>query len=265
VFFGSSLPAVGIGAVKSAILKVRQVIRFTAFMRKARWAVTPVGVLAFWGGVLMAASRYPSKYDWRYIPLSRLFSAHDDPAGHLWAAAGMVLCGVCLSWWVLLAQRWTNVHSNHSIGLRALLFASFCMACVAIPASALPWHKGHEVIAIAAFSGLCVGIVLMSFQMFEGIFLRRKCGPVGNSRLYASGLAGASILPMPLAGLAQLYVHYALPALPWVNLSWRASGVPVYLSFAFWEWITCFVLSGYMTILGLAAGRVWDMRLELRS
>ena len=252
--------------MKSAILEVDQAIRLAAFVKKVSWTAAPVGVLAFWGGVVIAAWRYPSEYDWRYIPVSNLFSASEDPAGYLWAATGMVLCGVCLSWWAFLARRWTNVNANiHPIGPRALQFGSFCMACIALPASALPLYKGHEIIAIAAFSGLCVGIVLMSFQMFEGIFLSRRGGLMGNSRLCASILAGASVLSMPLAGLAQLYVFYALPALPWVNLSWRESGVPAYLSFAFWEWVTCVVLSGYMTILGLAAGRVWAMRPEVRS
>ena len=252
--------------MNSAIFEVKPAIGFTAFLRKATWAAAPVAVLAFWGGVLMAAWRYPSEYDWRYIPVSSLFSASEDPAGYSWAATGMVLCGVCLSWWALSARRWTHGNANiRPIGPRALQFGSFFMVCVALPAWAVPLHKGHEIIAIAAFSGLCIGIVLMSFQMFEGILLWQKRGLMGNSRLYASVLAGTSVLSIPLAGLAQLYVFYALPALPWVNLSWRASQVPVYLSFAFWEWVTCAALSASMMILGLAAGRVWAMRPAVRS
>src|ERR1700693_4845754 len=34
---------------------------------------------------------------------------------------------------------------------------------------------------------------------------------------------------------------YALPELKWVSLAWRAGGVPPYVSFAFWEWVTCAV------------------------
>jgi hypothetical protein len=33
------------------------------------------------------------------------------------------------------------------------------------------------------------------------------------------------------------------PALPWVSPAWRAREVPVWLSFAFWEWVTCASLS----------------------
>jgi hypothetical protein len=55
-----------------------------------------------------------------------------------------------------------------------------------------------------------------------------------------------------LAGLAEACVFYVLPQLHWVNLAWRAQGVPIYLSFAFWEWITCAVLSAYVVLLSLA-------------
>ena len=59
-------------------------------------------------------------------------------------------------------------------------------------------------------------------------------------------------MPLFLAGLTQAYVRYAMPNLLWVNLSWRAQGVPAYLSFACWEWVTCVVLSVYMVGLSLA-------------
>jgi hypothetical protein len=52
-----------------------------------------------------------------------------------------------------------------------------------------------------------------------------------------------------LAILAQAYVSHELPELPWVNIAWRALGVRLYLSFAFWEWVTCTVFSVYMVAL----------------
>jgi hypothetical protein len=78
--------------------------------------------------------------------------------------------------------------------------------------------------------------------------------------LYAAALAAAAISPVLLAGFAQAYVFYALPGFPWVNLSWRAHGVPEYLSFAFWEWITCVVLSGYLVILSVTIHVAYPVR-----
>jgi len=62
-------------------------------------------------------------------------------------------------------------------------------------------------------------------------------------------LAGFAVSPIVLAAIAQAYVSNALPALPWVGLEWREHGVPVYLSFAFWEWVTCAVFSLYVLVL----------------
>jgi len=65
-------------------------------------------------------------------------------------------------------------------------------------------------------------------------------------------LAGFAVSPILLAAVAQAYVSNALPALPWVSLEWRDRGVPVYLSFAFWEWVTCAVFSLYLLALSRA-------------
>jgi hypothetical protein len=55
-----------------------------------------------------------------------------------------------------------------------------------------------------------------------------------------------------LEAATQADVARAFPHLPWVGLEWRARGVPVCLSFAFWEWATCAVLSAYIMALSFA-------------
>ena len=214
-----------------------------------------LGVLAFWCGMLMSALQYPSEYDWRYMPVSNLLTPGRDPAGHLWATGGVVLCSLCeLCWAMLLAQRWTHAGARGRLGgIRALQFGNFCMICSAVmPEWLLQIHNGHEILAVLAFTGLCIGMIRMMFQAIKWIFLRRMGRSIGHARLYAAILASVAVLPILLAGLAQAYVQYLLPELHWVNLSWRARGVPVYLSFAFWEWVTCVVLSAYIAILSLA-------------
>jgi hypothetical protein len=66
-------------------------------------------------------------------------------------------------------------------------------------------------------------------------------------------LAGFALSPIVLGAVAQAYVSHELSALPWVSLVWRKRGVPVYLSFAFWEWVTCAVFSLYVAVLSRAA------------
>jgi len=54
--------------------------------------------------------------------------------------------------------------------------------------------------------------------------------------------------PVALAGLVQAYIFYARPDLHWVGLAWRTRAVPVYLSFAFWEWLTIAFLTLYLLV-----------------
>jgi hypothetical protein len=227
--------------------------------RRACFAAAPLGVLTFWAGMLMAARRYPSEYDWRYMTLSSLISPARNPTGHLWASGGIVLCGLCgLSWAAILPQR-SKLEGARDFpsGFWALRFGNFFMACSAVlPSWLLPIPKGHEILALFAFFGLCLGMIQLTFQTIERTFARGTRTSLGRSRLYAAILAGTAVLPILLAGFAQAYVFYVLPELHWVSLAWRARGVPVYLSFAFWEWLTCVVLSAYMAILPLA--RTWE-------
>jgi hypothetical protein len=245
----------------SPVFEVKKEIPDKPFLRQASCATATLGVLAFWGGMLMAARRYPSEYDWRYMPVSNLLSPGRDPAGYLWASTGIVLCSLCgLCWAAILTRRWNQEGAgDRPSGIRALQFGNLCMLCAAVlPEWLLQVPNGHEILAVLAFAGLCIGMVRLMFQTIERILLRRMRRFIGHARLYAAIVASAAVFPLLLAGLAQVYVHYVLPELHWVSLSWRARGVPVYLSLAFWEWATCVVLSVYMAILSLATRAVYS-------
>lgn len=247
----------------SPVFEVNKGILDMPFLRRASFATATLGVLAFWGGMIMAARRYPSEYDWRYMPVSNLLSPSRNPESYLWASTGIVICSLCgLCWAAVLAQRWKREGvGGRPSGIRTLQFGNICMICAAVlPQWLLRVQKGHEILTVFAFAGLCIGMVLLMFQTIERTFLRRMRRLLRHARLYAAILASVAVFPILLAGLAQAYVHYVLPELPWVNLSWRARGVPMYLSFAFWEWVTCVVLSAYMAILSLATHAVYTER-----
>jgi hypothetical protein len=207
-------------------------------------------VLAFWGGLVMAGSRYPSEYDWRYITVSSLLYPDHNPNGYLWAWAGMVLCALGGLYSTLgLAQDWPQ-RETHGLpaGLWALGFGYISMVCCALlPERILRTPKGHEALALAAFIAVCIGLAQLTFSAVQRS--ARTRGLPGAPRAYAGVLAGLLVSPAVLAGVAQAYVSIARPTLPWVGIAWRARGIPVYLSFAFWEWITCAVFSLYMIFL----------------
>jgi hypothetical protein len=247
----------------SPVFKVKKENPDKSFLRRASWATAPLGVLVFWGGMLMAARRYPSGYEWQYMPVSNLLSPDRNPAGYLWASAGILLSSLCgLCWTAVLVRRWNHEGAgDRPSGIRALRFGSISMMCAALlPRWLLRIQKGHEIIAALAFAGLLIGMVRLMFQTMVRILLRRMRRFSSHARLCAAILASVAVFPILLAGLAQAYFYYVLPELHWASFSWRVRGWPVLLRFAFWEWVTCVVLSVYMTILSLATYAVSPAR-----
>ncbi len=245
------------------VFEVKKKIQDKSFLRRATCATASAGVLAFWSGMLMAARRYPSGYDWRYMPVSNLVSPDHNPAGHLWASTGIVLCSLCgLCWAAIVVRHRTHEDAGgRPRGIRALQFGYFSMMGAAVlPTWLLRIQKGHEILAVFAFAGLLIGMVRLMFQTVERILLRRMRGLSGRARLYAFIAASVAVFPILLAGLAQAYFYYVPPELHWLSFSWRVRGWPVFLRFAFWEWVTCVVLSAYMAVLSMATYAVYPAR-----
>lgn len=215
------------------------------------WRTTAsLGVLAFWGGMLMAERSYPSEYDWRYMTISSLVYGERNPNGYLWARAGIALCGLAgLYWTTMVAGEGRQRGSaGPPAGIWALGLGYVCMMCCALlPERLVGFSRGHDVLALVAFVGVCIGMVHSTFKVVQ-----RRARPArfaGGPGLQAGILAGVPLSPIVLAAVAQAHIAHALPGLPWVGLVWRARGIPVYLSFAFWEWVTCAVFSIYMLVL----------------
>jgi hypothetical protein len=207
-------------------------------------------VLAFWGGMLMAGRKFPSEYDWRYMTISSLVYGDRNPNGYLWARAGIVMCALAGLYWTtgLARSRRQSGIAEQPVGIWALGLGYLCMMCCALlPERLVGIPKAHEVLALAAFVCVCIGMAHSTIKAVERS--ARLVRLSGSPRLYAVILAGVPLSPIVLAILAQAYVAYALPGLPWVSLAWRARGVDVYLSFAFWEWVTCAAFSVYMVVL----------------
>jgi hypothetical protein len=228
----------------------------TSLARRAFSIMAPIGVLALWAGLAMAARRYPTEFDWRYMTMSTLFSPRDNPAGRQWATAGIGLCGLALLFWTGTwhgASPPSTSNAGHPSAIWSLRFGSaFMLGSGLLPLRLPGLPKGHELLTLLAFAGLSVGTVQMTFATVERFVEPPSGGGSSRSKFYAVVIAGLVVVPIVLAGLAQLYVFYARPDLHWVGLSWRARGVPLYLSFAFWEWLTVAILSVYLCVVPLA-------------
>jgi hypothetical protein len=226
----------------------------TSFSRQAFHAAAPLGVLAFWCGLWIAAELYPSEYDWRYMTISSLLYPDRNPDGFRWAWGGVALCGLGGLCWVS-AVVWKRKDSNagqRPVGIWALGLGYICMLCCALlPARFLHVQRSHDILALSAFVGVCIGTVQLTYCTVDRSLQRRARSFPGSPWMYAGVLAGAALLPIALVSITQAYVSHALPQLPWVGLEWRAQRIPAYLSFAFWEWVTCVVFSVYTSALAI--------------
>lgn len=160
-----------------------------------------------------------------------------------------------------MIRDWPNASAGpRPIGVWALALGYICMVGALVPGQLLPVPKGHEVFALSAFIGLCFGIVQLTLQTAERSLQLRTPTSTRHPRLFAVLLGGFALVPIVAAGLATSYVSHARPELPWVGIEWRVRAVPVYLSFAFWEWLCCMVFSAYTLGLCLAIRKMTNRR-----
>jgi len=216
--------------------------------------MTPLGLVGFWTGLWMGSRRYPTEYDWRYMTISSLLYPDRDPRGFLWAWSGLIVCalgGLC--WTAVLFQgNRAKIRRVRAAGIWPLALGYICMISSAVwPGRLLDLPRGHDLLALLAFVGICAGTVHLTYLAVERS-LRRRAFTSRMVRLCAGLTAGIVLLPLALEALTQADVSRTFPHLPWVGLEWRARGVPVYLSFAFWEWSTCVMLSAYTMSLSIA-------------
>ena len=202
-----------------------------------------LGLLAFWAGLAMAAQSYPSAYDWRYMTISSLLYPDRNPNGYGWGWAGLVICGVCGLYWVRRGVR------GDRLATASLAAGYACMALCALvetPLFGLP--KPHEALALTAFIALCAGVTRLSFAALSQ--RNSVSQQTDRHRVCTLAVSGLPLLPVVLAAAAQTYASHV--HLPWVSLAWRARGIPVYWSFAFWEWSACVIYTAF--VLWLAVG-----------
>jgi hypothetical protein len=224
------------------------------------WLAAPLGLLAFWCGMVAAAHAYPGGYDWRYQTISVLLYSDRNPHGYFWAWAGLELCGLFGIAWTADRRRGfegaTAGAGSSMRGLRLLRAGFVCICCAVLPDRLLPVPKGHEILAILAFLAICIGVMQRIFLAQHGRRAYRRRRIV--ARLGASLRAGVPLVPLALAGITQTYLALGRPNVPWVSPSWRTLRIPLYLSFAVWEWVSCAMLSACLLLLWLC--RVNDKR-----
>ena len=217
-------------------------------MRHARSRIAALAfalsIATFAAGVAIAARKFPEQpYDWSYVVVSALASRKHNPEGGRWFSAALGLSMLTL-WPVVTylrgeptaatapaagasshASRWpigalqVGVLCGVALGVERLVFVHFSDLL----------HKAHELLAVGVFAGLYTGVL--------GLYVQR----VYHDR---RALAGPLMVATPLVaiGVTQLALYLDQRDLGWVDHGWRAMGIPVWLSFAFWQWLAVALL-----------------------
>ena len=190
-----------------------------------------VALIVMGTGSMLAASRFPGGFDWAYTVASALASQKHNPQGSFWFAGALTLAMALLWPYVsALKQRQDSTHPElvtfAIIALRTGLLSGALLGLERLLIRDLSAHfyKTHEVLGLFTFFGLYFGII----GLLVHVMLRQ--------RVYIFTLM-LIVSPLLAICITQFWLYLDQRDLGWVDTGWRAMGIPVWLSFAFWQWL----------------------------
>jgi hypothetical protein len=192
------------------------------------WAAS---LLAFCSGSILAARNYPGGFDWSYTVASALASRKHNPSGSMWFA-GALSVSMFLLWpyvSILKKSLCPLLPASAGIAVGALRMGIACGAILGAERLLIrhlsDWvYKAHEILGVLTFLGLYVGIL----GLLVHVMLRQ--------RIYALPVLLVAS-PLLAIGITQLWLYLDQRDLGWVDTSWRLMGIPLWLSFAYWQWL----------------------------
>ena len=219
-------------------------------MHAFRWYLVSLLVLIF--GTILAARHYPGGFDWHYTVASALASQKHNPTGSVWFSSAFILSMVLLWFYVSTLKKGLSpslpVVAEFAIG--AMRIGLICGVLVGAERLLIrdlsDWvYKAHEILAILFFLGLYIGVLVLLVQAM----LRQRIY-VFPVLLVAS--------PLLAIGLTQFWLYLDQRDLGWVDTRWREMGIPLWLSFAFWQWLAIGFLwagLGLLSFIGIEEKR----------
>ncbi len=214
-----------------------------------QWAVLPVAAVTFFGGVWLAAHRFPYGYDWHYMVISRLLRPHENPYGYWVIGLAISLSGMIqIPLPGFFYERLRGISPwGARLGWVFMVLGLAAMILMGITRSIFS-DKIHGVLGWAAFIGL-----VLSVMVNTGLAIKQGLsrGTAKESSVFWSWitLAALALIPMLGSGLSQLYLYFFARGLGQRPLAWRNRGVPFIFSLGFWEWATCVFLNVYLMLL----------------
>jgi hypothetical protein len=202
-------------------------------------------VLSF--GSFLSAIQYPGGFDWTYTVASALASQKHNPAGYIWFASTLSLA-MLLLWPYVTALRKARlpVLPATSIAILALRTGLICGLLLGLEKLLIRdlsnrVYKAHEILGLLTFTGLYIGTLMLMVQAML------------RNRVYALPLS-LVVSPLVAIGITQFWLYIDQRDLGWVDTSWREMGIPLWLSFAFWQWLAIGFLClglGLLSFIGI--------------
>jgi len=208
-----------------------------------------VAWLSFFGGVWLAAHRFPGEYNWRYMVISRLLSPDKNPHGYWVIAVGISLSGLIQI--PLPSFFCERLRSISPWGARLswvfMVLGLAAMILMGITRSIFS-DKAHGVLGWTAFIGLVLSVMVNTGLVVKQA-LSRATPKDSATRWSWISLTVLALIPMVGTSLSQLYLHFFAKGLGQTPLVWQNRRVPFVFSLAFWEWLTCVFLVAYLMLL----------------
>jgi len=215
----------------------------------------PLAMIVLFGGIGLSWQFFPGGFDWRYQTLSDLVARAKNPEGFRYYCAALVLapllvfplCRYLRNAFAPTTPR-TAAFSFHALrtGLGMMVIVGVERLTLTTLSDVI--HKGHEYLAIVAFFGLFLGVVGFWLALARSLTRRWNWTPL---QLFVLAMISAS--PLLGAIISQAYLYVVPNDLGWVGPHWAALGVPLYLSFAFWEWLASLAVWLYLYVILLLA------------
>jgi hypothetical protein len=223
--------------------------RRAAYPKQAIWWYL-VSLLVLILGVILAAWYYPGGFDWPYTVISALASKKHNPAGSFWFSSAFILSMGLLWPYVssLKKNLCSSLHPSSEVAIGALRLSLICGALVAAERLFIrdlsAWvYKAHEILALLFFLGLYIGVLVLLIQAT----LRQ--------RIYVLPVILIAT-PLLAIGITQFWLYFEQRDIGWVDTSWREKGIPIWLSFAFWQWFAIGFLWASLGLLSFIKGAV---------
>jgi hypothetical protein len=199
-----------------------------------------VGLSFFTCGLALSAWLFPGPFDWRYQAMCSLASPAKNPAGHVYWSLAVVLTIVTgIPTCEYFAKSFSSTSPAMAACSRFALRVGYLAGIlVAFETAFFPnygglIYKAHEITAIMTIAGIYLGVAGFWYCLTIWLLkVRRRPAWFG---------AAVFLLPaVPMTGVmfSQAWLFFDPNRPGWVSREWIALGIPVWLSFAFWEWLS---------------------------